>query len=45
MKITIVFGSRLFIYYVIHFESPRGRLKDDYRMTLGVRGVLDSKNV
>ena len=33
LKITIVFGSRLFIYYVIHFEPPRGRLKDDYRMT------------
>ena len=33
LKITIDFGSRLFIYYVIHFEPPRGRLKDDYRMT------------
>ena len=29
----IVFGSGLFIYYVIHFEPPRGGLKDDYRMT------------
>ena len=29
----IIFGSRLFKYYVIHFEPPRGRLKDDYRMT------------
>ena len=27
------FGSGLFIYYVIHFEPPRGGLKDDYRMT------------
>ena len=26
----IVFGSELFIYYVIHFEPPRGGLKDDY---------------
>ena len=29
----IIFGSGLFIYYVIHFEPPRGSLKDDYRMT------------
>ena len=29
----IVFGSGLFIYYVIHFEPPRGGLKDDYRIT------------
>ena len=30
---TIIFGLGLFIYYVIHFEPPRGSLKDDYRMT------------
>ena len=29
----IVFDSGLFINYVIHFEPPRGGLKDDYRMT------------
>ena len=33
IEVTFVFGSRLFIYYIIHFEPPRGRLKDDYRMT------------
>ena len=29
----IIFGLGLYIYYVIHFEPPRGSLKDDYRMT------------
>ena len=37
----IVFGSGLFIYYIIHFEPPRGRLKDDYRMTYPPRGVRE----
>ena len=41
----IVFGSGLFIYYIIHFEPPRGRLKDYYRMTKPPRGVRDPKNV